>query len=404
MGLTGMLPPDLQKQLLAQLSQPGAGVPRVGVGTQQSPTPFDTLQPQAPKLGGNNVMLPGGTASAGVPGVQLSATPPKQAGSVAARGIGSLPGAVIAVKQQMQRSKSEKARQLTGQYLAMKNSADPKIQQAADALLADPKNHKIFAKATTDPSSPEYAGVQMAYRDMVAQEQQSQAMEEMRAKIQEQQGRAQQQAAMAQQEQQRARLYGRQADIAGTATEKDQFQEQQKNLRAQMQVNARLQQSRQSIDAMLQRTKATVESLENRAKLHEQNANYRAGLHERGADKRAGMRQQQNQALNAMLKQYKNIQSEITNLDREQKAAQDDLIKNPISSWVTGQDEQFQANSAQIDAKRQGLEAQLAALDASVDAMTAGGVIPPPAAAPTVPSEPIGVTPPAGAKVYDFTK
>lgn len=316
-------------------------------------------QPQMPRLGGPNATLPTGTAVPRAGGVQPAATPPRPQGGVSGHGaFGTIIGSVMAVKQKMSNDKREKARALAGQYIAMMNSGDPKLQQAAQQLLGDPKNHKIFDKAISDPNSPEYQGVQMAYRDVMKEDQAKQSFQEMQARIQQQQ-------ALAQQEQARARDLQSLATTRGQVTESEVYKEEQKNERTKMQIDARLQQSRQSIEAMNKRAANSIASLEKRA-----------ALAQRGAKERAGMRQQQSQAANAMLKEYRNIQSEISNLDREQKDMQDNMSRSPITSWITGQADEYTARSAMIESKRTQLETRLQALDASVDAMTQGGVIP----------------------------
>lgn len=377
------IPPQMQQQLLAALqrAQAGAGgqgsqqmsVPGGGAPPQQSPQmPSSQQSQQMPQLGGNNIMLPGGTASPGVPGVQMSATPPKQTGSIAARGVAALPGAVFAVKQSMQRSKTEKARQLAGQYLAMQNADDPKVKQAANQLLADPKNHKIFEKAVTDPGSPEYAGVQMAYRDLVTQEQQSAAMQEMRGKVQEQMAAAQQKQALAQQESANAARMQKQTEQMGTVTDKDKetnrIKEEQIKARGEQvtaQIQARLQQTQQQTKAMLDatkmRTRATVQSATIRGKATVNAASQRAA-----------------KADTYIQGEYKILNQQLTELDRHSKDLAAQITKD--THWYGDDDGKadVQSQLSQIEAQRGVLAAQFQMLQQKDRAFQTSGVTPPP--------------------------
>ena len=130
MGMTGMTPQMLQ-QIAAALQRPqaqpqsnngqpqGAGPLPQGAmsqasaapGAQQPPIPgANGVTPQLGGVGGSNLMLPSGTAAPAVPGVPMSATPPRQPGAMRANGIASLPAAVFAMKQKFQQDKVTSSR------------------------------------------------------------------------------------------------------------------------------------------------------------------------------------------------------------------------------------------------------------------------------------------------------
>jgi hypothetical protein len=386
MGMMGGLPPQVLQALMAQMAQqkgqqtasgPGAPpTPQIPPG-QMPPTGQPSGGP--PRLGGNNVMLPGGTAAPGIPGVQMSATPPKRAGNTTGHGMMAIPAAVMQAKQNKQRSKTEQARQLAGQYLAMKNSDDPKVQQAADQLLADPKNHKVFDKAVSDPSSPEYAGVQMAYRDQLAQEQQGQAMQEMRAKVQEQQAAAQQKQALAAQEQAKAADLRKQTEQRGTVTELDQAKLDAKMEQVTAQIKAKMLQTQTSTQAMLQAVNARVAG-----------AVKVAGIKEQGAKTR-----QASKIDTYILGEYKALQGQLNELDRQTKDLTSHLDKT--THWYSDPDDKndVQQQLAQIDAQRGVLMQQYQMLQQKDQAFQRSGLVAPPQS--TTPG-------PNSVTVHDFSK
>lgn len=423
-GMMG-LPPQIQQALMAQLAQqkaPGAPAPpTMGAPTpppvQMTPQPGQGQQPPAPQgnlplpaLGGNNAMLAGGTAIPQVRGVPMTAQPQRPPQRTSASGIAAIPMAAYQIKQKMHNDKVQKTRAAVNEWIAMQDNPDAQ-KELQKAAQQDPKIAKIlqkkqqdFAKlsekAMKDPNSAEAQGIQMAYRDQQGKEQQDIATQEAKSKMQQQQAITEHNRALAIQEQARARNIDKKTDQSGEVTDKDKFQADQKMRLVQYKVQGDLQKAGLAVTALQQRAQQKIDSLERIAKMHEAGADSRAAMRESGANKRAGMRSQQNYALTAMTKEYGNIKSEIANLDKEQKSAMDDLIKNPISSWATGQDDAFQSRSAAIDGQRRELEARLGALDASVNAMSQGGVIPRdpgPGTIPTVTKTGSGVT------VHDFT-
>lgn len=382
MGMTG-LTPQMKQQLMAYIAaQSGAnrqgGAPQPGQMPQgqpgQQPPQATGGSGQPSQLGGNNMTMPGGTVSPMIPGVQMSATPPKQAGSVSARGLAALPGAVMAVKQSMQRSKTEKARQLAGQYLAMKNSQDPKVQQAADQLLSDPKNHKIFDKATSDPSSAEYAGVQMAYRDMVGQEQQAQKMQEMQQKVQSMQAMASQRDALAQREHAQATDIQKQTEQRGTVTEKDAAANKIK----EDQIQARGEQATAQIKMHLQQTDMTTKAMLEAVNKRVAGSIKVANIHESGAKGR------QNSRIDTYIQgEYKSLQGQLNALDKQSKDLTSHMDKEStgVKAWFVDPEDKsaVQQQLAQIEAQRGVLTQQFQMLQQKDKAFQSTGLTPQPA-------------------------
>lgn len=369
MGMMGNIPPQVLQALMAQLAQqkaqpqPGAApaMPTIPPG-QMPPTAQAGGPQQQPRLGGNNVMMPGGTAAPGVPGVQMSATPPRQAGNTRGHGAMAIPAAVMQAKQNKQRNKTEMARQLAGQYLAMKNSDDPKVQQAADQLLADPKNHKIFDKAVSDPGSPEYAGVQMAYRDQLSQEQQGIAMKEMQAKMEHQRAQTEEQRAKAQQEQAKAADLQKQTGQRGTVTELDQAKMDAKMEQVTAQIKAKNLQTQTATQAMLQAVNARVAG-----------AVKVAGIKEQGAKTRQAAKID-----TYILGEYKALQGQLNELDKQSKDLNSHLDKT--THWYSDPDDkdEVQQQLAQIDAQRGVLMQQFQMLQQKDQAFQRSGLTPPP--------------------------
>jgi hypothetical protein len=329
----------------------------------------------------------------------MSAAPPYQPKAIHGQGIGMLPAAVMAFKQASHKKKVEKSRGLVDEWLAQQT--DPDAQKKLEQLAqSDPKIAKVLEQkkkelskvhdeAMKDPNSAAAQGIQLAYRDQQAKEQQKQEAEEQRLKMQYMQSQIAAEQARAEQWRQLGEAAGRKGEVSP----EDIYKQQQQNERTKMIVQGGLDRTVVSITNMNSRAAAKIASLEKIAAAAQE-----------GANKRAGMRGQQSQAATAMLRQYKNIQSEITNLDREQKDMQDNMARSPVTSWLSGAAEDYQARSLEIESKRAALEGRLQQLDESVNQMQQGGVLP---EIPTPISS--GATdqpnnPPANVKIHDFTK
>lgn len=381
MGGMSMLSPQQQQQLLAMMAGANGGqgggqqppqVPpqQMTQGSQPPQMQPSGQQPQMPQFstGRGTMMLLGGTASPSVPGVPQSATPPRQPSQMRASGVAAIPGAVMAVKQKMQQDKVQKARQLASQYIALKQSDDPNVQKTADAMMSDPKVHKIFDKATTDPNSPEYQGVQMAYRDQMSQEEQKIAMQEMKSKMQQQQASTQHQQALARQADATANQRQAQADTAGQVTEADKFKAEQRMNQVTAQIQSRLQQTSQTTQRMMEATKLRIEGSIKVAQI-------RGSATVSAAGKRA------NATNNYIIQEYKALNSQLTDLDRTSTALSAQLAKQ--THWY-GDDEgkaDIQQKISQIEAQRTVLTQQFQMLQQKDQAFTRSGLVPPP---PTV--------------------
>lgn len=333
------------------------------------------LQPrqQMPQLGGNNATVGSGTAVPRVGGIQPSATPPSLPGRNTESTLRGLPGMVMQVKQQKHMDQMNKARALAGQYIAMMNSGDPKLQKAAQQLLADPKNHKVFDKATTDPMSPEYQGVQAAYRDVMQEDAQKAQYQQMQQQMEMQRAQIEATKQLGYQRQ----AYGEKAERSGDVTAQDVFKADNAKQRTSMQLDSRSRDNQARITAAGERLAKSITSLEKRTQMQQEGATERAGMKESGANKRQNQRlTAQNQAVTAMVRQYKNIQAQVAALGREQTALDKERTEHPIEAWATGEDQVFEAKQGALDAKRQALEMQLTQLDTTITQMTQGGVLP----------------------------
>jgi hypothetical protein len=389
MGMMGSLPPQVLQQLMQAIATQGGqgggqappqGVPPGGGQPSQMPslqTPGQ--QPQTPQFqtGRSTMMLPGGTASPSVPGVPQSATPPRQSGNMRASGVAAIPGAVMMVKQKMQQDKVQKARQLASQYIALKQSDDPNVQKTADAMMMDPKVHKVFDKAVSDPNSAEYQGVQMAYRDQMTQEQQKVAMEEMRARVQQQQAMTQAEQQRAAQEQAHAGLYRRQEELEGQVTPAKRAEIDQKDRaqleaskRIQMQVDQRVKTTKMTTDAMLKATEMRVAAM-------------KAALGAHTGDK----------VLDAVAKEYTNLNAQIKVLNDQTAKLQADLSAHPVANWFH---KDAAAKRAQIEsnmAQAQMLQKQLQMVEQKRQMMMQVGALPPDVGNVGTMQEPIVVSP-----------
>jgi len=394
--------PEMQQKLMAFMSglRPGGAQTALPTSMPQGngmQPPQMPQQSQMPRLGGNNTQLPSGTAIPAFRGMPMSAQPTYQPKSVSGHGIGMLPAAVMAFKQASHQKSVQKARGLVDEWLAQQDNPDtqknleklaqqdPKIAK----VLEEKKKQlaKVHDEAMKDPNSAAAQGIQLAYQDQQAKEQQKQAAQEQQMKMQQMQAQMQAEQARAQYWKQ----YGEAAERKGEVTPEDIYKQQQQNERTKMTIQGGLDRTVLSITNMNTRTNAKIASLEKIA-----------ALHEKGSSERAKMRGQQSQAATAMIRQYKNIQSEITNLDREQKDMQDNMAKSPITSWWSGASAEYEARSQAIEAKRTMLEGRLQQLDESVSQMQQGGVLPQDSDIPTPVTS--GATDhPAGPKIHDFT-
>jgi hypothetical protein len=351
--------PEMQQWLMQQMQQVGQQ-PQQGQGMQ--PLQPSGAPPQMPRLGGNNALTSTGTAVPRVGGIQPAATPPREPKQISGRGaFGSIIGGVMAVKQKMSQDKQQKARAIAGQYIAMMNSGDPKLQQAAQQLLADPKNHKIFDKAISDPTSPEYNGVQQAYQDVVREDQQKAAWQQLQQQMSEAQARM-----VA--EQQRGKYWEQMGEAAGRrgeVTPEDRFKAEQKAQQIKDQIAARKETNDANIAARRKNLEAQIASLEKRT-----------SMQQKGAMARTKERVASDQAIAAMLKQYKNIEQRYSTLDREQTTLEKEISDKPVGSWLTGEDDAFRSRISAIDAQRKVLDDQMDQVGAAVDQMTQGKLIP----------------------------
>jgi hypothetical protein len=377
------LTPQQQQQLLMMMQQrqqqaapqtgqgqvPGGGQ-SAGQGQQppqMSQMPSQQSQQMAQfQTGRSTMQLPSGTVSPAVPGVPYSATPPNSkpsgGGGTTMRATG-LVAAVMAVKQSQSQNKMQKARQLTSQYLALKQNGDPQVQKTADAMMQDPKVHKIFDKAINDPSSPEYQGVQMAYRDIEDQEQRQKQMQEMQSKIESQSALSQQRLSLAQQESAYAERAKTQASQMGQVTPAEQAKLDEKMKQATIQIQGRLDQTQMQTSTMLKVVDARVSAMRDVARI---NAGAKLGA--------AGMRQQA--ASQAIFKEYKALQDQANELDRQSKDLKAHLDKN--THWYGDADDadEVQGQLMQIETKKAVLAQQFQMLQQKDQLFQRQGVIP----------------------------
>lgn len=389
MGMMGGMTPQMLQALLAQqMSKQGGGGPQMQPpampqvqpgqpGAMQPPAPQqgNTQQPQF-QSGGSTMMLPGGTASPAITGIPMSATPPGEKPRLTGTGI---MGSVLAIKNNFQDKRVQKARTLASQQIAMlqnpemKKSMDDaakKDPNVAKALEKQQKDWiKIYDKAMTDPNSAEYQGVQMAYRDQIQQEQQDVSMREMQAKMEEQRSRVQQQQALSQQEQARAGLLQRQTQLAGTETEADKAKLDARMEQVTAQIKARMLQSQAQVKAMLEATKI-------RATSAVQSAAIRAG----GTVKAAQARQ--NKADQYIINEYKALNQQLNELDKQSKDLQSHLDKT--THWYADPEDKadVQQQLSQIEAQRGVLMQQFQMLQQKDQAFQRSSI--------TTPMQPVG--------------
>lgn len=222
MGSLPMAPNQLQQMLqLIAMSRPQQSQQTDQQLQQPSPMPqLPSSPPAAPRLGGNNILLPSGIASPGVPGVPMSAAHREL--------FQGMPGTLMGLKAQMHRAKVEKFQALTNQYIAsqMDHNAqkaqaelarsDPKIAKALEKQKQD--FAKMIEKAISDPNSAEAQGIQRAYADQEGKVQQQQAQQEQMAKLKDIAAQVQQRQAAAQRDQAEAAKF--QSQIPQTEEER----------------------------------------------------------------------------------------------------------------------------------------------------------------------------------------
>lgn len=370
------LTPDQRTQLMSMMSRLGGNqMPMPGMQQGQPMPQMPQGQPQMPRMGPQGSVLPTGSAVPNVGGVRPSAMPARQPSAISGHGaLGMVFGGIMMAKQKMSQDKQQKARAIAGQYIAITNGGGDTSQ-----FLQDPKVHKIFDKALKDPNSPEAQGIQQAYQDVQRQDQMKQQMELAKAQID-----ATIQYRKAQEEQARATANWRdtQAGTIGQVTDRDKYLEGQKNQRASQAIQAKLEISSNGIKAAGQRAEAKIKSLEGIASKLEAGRNARAAASEAGKDKRAGQRLAQTQsAVKDIMKQYSNVRSEISNLEKEQATAEKNA--KGIEAWVTGDADMYNAQAQGIQAQLDKQKALLDQYDAGFNAMIASGAVSAPAVSTT---------------------
>jgi hypothetical protein len=353
-------------QLLAQLMQ---------LNQNNNPAAIQPPQPAAvqqalPQFQNNprGALLPTGSTVPTPRGIQPNAGVPPMGRQGGMSGQGMFPaiiGGVIQAKRAFANQKMEKARQLANSWIALAGGGDPQLKQQADAMMNDPKVHKIFDKAMKDPTSPEAQGIQMAYQDQQQKDLQKMAIQEQRTKAQQVYALMMAEMSRARQSEAAGNLSQTRADMYGQVTDAERYKQQQQNQRTMATIQARMQMARNALEGMDRRARMRIGALERIA-----------ALHEKGATGRATMRTQQNQALNAKIKQYKNLQSEVANLIHQQKDLDADILNHPVAEWVSGQSDEYQAKAAAIADRQQTLQQQMDDLNSEINDMTTGGVIP----------------------------
>lgn len=386
---TPSLTPEMQQALMRMLQpggqgmQPGMMQPPVQSGQQGGG------QPQMPRMGGNNQVMPSGTAVPMVPGVPMSATPPRPTSAIAGSGIGMIPAAVAAIKQGMSQKKAQKARASASEWIAIQQ--DPNMKKQLEELAkSDPKLAKVLEKkqqdfikmydnAIKDPNSPEYQGIQMAYRDQLSQEQQKIEMTKMKAQADAEQAKVGAEQARGKQEEAHAALYEKQAEQEGQVTPAKQAEITQKNAaqaeatkRIQMQVDQRIKTTRMQIDGMLKATDKRVAAM-------------RDALGVSKDDK----------TVSNLAKDYSNLNAQIKTLNDESSKMQKDLSDHPIKyeMWSTEEGAKIRNKIEANQAQTQILQQQLKLIEQKRQIMLQMGVLPPETGNIGTTQEPITVSP-----------
>jgi hypothetical protein len=387
--MTGGIPPQLLMQLAQMMKnqqpQGGAALPPMPMmqpgmpGAQQPPQGGPT---QMPQLGGNNATLSGGTAIPQVTGNPMTATPGYQKGGVAARGIGAIPGAAIAITQKLHNDKVQKTRAMVNEWIALQmNPSNKKAME--DAAKGDPALQKIlqkkeadfakmYHKAAADPGSPEAQGIQLAYKDQQGKEDQQIKVQQAQAAMQTQAAEAQQRMALAQRQQSESEKIQKQTEQMGKVTEKDAAANKVK----EDAIKARGEQVTAQIQAKLTQvstqTKAMLEATKIRASATVTSASIRASGTVRAAQAR------QSQADKYIQGEYKSLNQQLTELDRDSAALMKQLKDD--THWYGDDDAKadVQQKLAQIDAQRQMYTQQFQMLQMKDKAFQQTNVTPPP--------------------------
>ena len=374
------LTPEMQMWLRSQLQNMGGQgqqqsaqqgqLPQAQPGQQQPPSP-STGQPQMPQFRGPAFPLPSGQVQRQLGNVPYSAQPTYQKPGVSGHGVGMFPAAVMAIKQKMHGDKVQKFRGLANEQLAMQQDPDTqaKLQQAAskdpNMQKALDKKQKEFVKmmddAQKDPNSAAAQGIQLAYRDQQQKDAQQQSFEQTRLAMEEIRARIQAEMQRGQYWQQIGAAAGRKGEV----TEEDRFKADQKEQVAREQINARLSMNKDNIAARRKNLTDQIASLEKRT-----------AMQQKGAMARTKERVASDQAIAAMLKQYKNVESRYNTLDREQTALEKEISDKPFGSWMTGEDDVYKAKIGAIDAQRKVLDDQMDQIGDTIDQMTQGKLIP----------------------------
>jgi hypothetical protein len=409
MGM-GMIPPQVLAQFAAMIQnqQPSGGGGQNASGQPQgapamptvqpgmpgaSPSPNATLEgggPQIPRLGGNNMRLPSGVASPTIPGVGVSAQPPKQPTQTRASGIAALPFAVMGIKQKMNQDKVQKYRALTNAWIAKQQNPDIEkaMQQRAkanpDVAKALEKEQKEFVKmvdeAMKNPDSPAGQGIQQAYRDQKMQDVQEEKFQQMQTQMQAMQALEQQRQALAERERAQAEKERKATGQMGTVTEKDRFAAQQK---AQLQtnaLNAKMNQMRLQSSTIISTTQNRLQSAERQTHERVEGGKEQARIRAEATIGAARMRAAAAKQNDFIVSRYRIINQQATELDRQQKALQDHIDKTTHLGglWEPDDLQDVQSQIAQIEAQRQFLQGQLQQLQSEDQFYQSKGIIPTP--------------------------
>ena len=381
--------PQQKLQAFAQLLQVGGkGLQQMfGGGGSGGPSGTPGRVPNVPNIGPppvppgsaasqalSQIGLPNSTAgsSGGPGGIQ-----PSQAGgnvpynypTRAARNAGIVTGAINSFTQiaqgihqkkfQEQVAEGEQTYQtylsLQQQLATAQQSGDPEQVKAAQQRLAefqkDPKVQKVL-QTVSDPKkamSPYSIGVQRA---MQASQQKAMQQAEME-KTQAQAAQAQQTAAA---EAARAALYKKQAEQSGEVTDLDRFnkasdkeKQQMINDRVTTQVNAQNKRNQDRIDADIKI----------------------ANIHAAAIKAAKGP----DDLVKSLQLEAKNLNDQLTSIDKQHKALQDSMDKNPVTNWLSGDGKAKQAQMANLDGQRRQVEGQMKQLEGKLTQMQQGGLI-----------------------------
>lgn len=379
--------PQQKLQAFAQLLQVGGkGLAQMFGGGGGGPSGTPGRVPAVPNIGPPPV--PPGSAAAqalsqvGMPNMTSgSAAPgsiqPSQAGgnvpynypTRAARNAGIVTGAINSFAQIAQgihqkkfNEQAAEAEQVWQKYLLLQKQLETAKQsgdqeqikaatQAMQEYVKDPKVSKIL-QTVSDPKkamSPYSIGVQRAM-----QQSRQQAMEQ--AQIEKAQSDAQASQAYAKAEQERAGLLRKQAEQSGEVTDLDRFnkaseKEKQRmiNDRVTEQVNAQNKRNQDRIDADIKIANIHAAAIKTA----------------KGPD----------DLVKSLQIEAKSYTDQLASIDKQHKALQDSLDKNPITNWVSGDGAAKRAQMANLDGQRRQVEMQMKQLEGKLTQMQQGGLI-----------------------------